>query len=190
MGELINANSFSGKNTVVIARWLIGKVLVRGELGGPLTRHVITETEAYHSQKDLACHASKGRTARTDVLFRAAGIWYVYLCYGIHEMLNLVVGPEGFPAAVLIRGVHDAIGPGRLTKALQIGRSLNGQPAVPATGLWLEDEGLRIPRANVLATPRVGVDYAGPIWAAKPWRFVLTAEGMQKVREKCENSKV
>lgn len=188
MGELINANSFSGKNTVVVARWLIGKVLVRGEPGQPLSRHVITETEAYHSEQDLACHASKGRTARTDVLYRAAGIWYVYLCYGIHEMLNLVVGAEGIPAAILIRGVHDAVGPGRLTKALQIGRSLNCQPAVPTSGLWLEDDGLRIPRTQVEATPRVGVDYAGPIWAAKPWRFVLTAEGMQEVRKRCEGA--
>lgn len=178
MGELIVANSFTEKNTVVLARSLVGKVLVRSHPGGAVTRHVITETEAYHSERDLACHASKGRTPRTDVLYRAAGIWYVYLCYGIHEMLNLVVGPEGFPAAILIRGVHNAIGPGRLTKALGIGRALNGKPAEPASGLWLEDDGIRLPRERVQATPRVGVDYAGEIWAAKPWRFVLTKEGM------------
>lgn len=181
MGELIKANSFSGKNTVVLARGLIGKVLVRaGETGALPTRHVITETEAYHSERDLACHASKGRTARTDVLYRAAGIWYVYLCYGIHEMLNLVVGPEGFPAAILIRGVHDAVGPGRLTKALQIGRTLNGQPAEPTSGLWLEDDGLHVPRALIKATPRIGVAYAGPVWSTKPWRFVLTLDALKK----------
>ena len=191
MGELIKANSFSQKNTVVLARWLIGKVLVRGDPGAPVTRHVITETEAYHSELDLACHASKGRTPRTDVLYRGAGIWYVYLCYGIHEMLNLVVGPEDFPAAILIRGVHDAIGPGRLTKALKINRGLNGKPADPSSGLWLEDDGLRFPRARVQATPRVGVDYAGPVWSAKPWRFVMSkgCSKSAKVR-KYEGAKV
>lgn len=186
MGELINTNSFSQKNTVVLARSLLGKVLVRTTDDGSIKRHVITETEAYHSELDLACHASKGRTARTDVLYRAAGIWYVYLCYGIHEMLNLVVGPDGFPAAILIRGVHDATGPGRLTKALGIGRALNGKPAEPASGLWLEDDGIRLSREMVLAIPRVGVDYAGEIWAAKPWRFVVTKEGLKK----CEGAKV
>lgn len=179
MGELIKTNSFDRKNTVVLARWLVGKVLVRGIAEGAITRHVITETEAYHSEKDLACHASKGRTPRTDVLYRAAGIWYVYLCYGVHEMLNLVVGPEGFPAAILIRGLHDVSGPGRLTKALRIGRPLNGKPAEPATGLWLEDDHLRIPRHHVLATPRIGIDYAGELWAAKPWRFVISPEGLR-----------
>ncbi len=185
MGELVNATSFSQKNTVVLARSLLGKVLVRTRIDGSITRHLITETEAYHSERDLACHASKGRTPRTDVLYRAAGIWYVYLCYGIHEMLNLVVGPEGLPAAILIRGVHDANGPGRLTKALDIGRALNGKLAEPASGLWLEDDGFRLSREMVLATPRVGVDYAGELWAAKPWRFVMTKEGI----EKCEGLK-
>ena len=182
MREVIKANAFTGKNTVEIARNLIGKVLVRGGSGRPVTRHVIVETEAYHSEQDLACHASKGRTMRTDVLYRTGGIWYVYLCYGIHEMLNLVAGPEGSPAAVLIRGLHDVIGPGRLTKALAIGRSLNGLPAEPQTGLWLEDAGIDIPDKEVEATPRIGVDYAGEVWAAKPWRFVVTKEGMSRLR--------
>src|SRR5579884_2345579 len=95
MPEPIDARRFSGRNTVAIARGLLGRWLVR-ELPGGVRRERIVETEAYHSASDLACHASKGRTPRTDVLFRPAGIWYVYLCYGIHEMLNLVVGPEGF----------------------------------------------------------------------------------------------
>lgn len=178
MGDVIKPTAFQEKNTVVLARWLIGKVLVRGGDGRPISRHIITETEAYHSEQDLACHASKGRTPRTDVLYRAAGIWYVYLCYGIHEMLNLVVGPENFPAAILIRGVHDVSGPGRVTKALGINRQLNGKPAEPATGLWIEDDGLELPRAHVEATPRIGVNYAGEIWAAKPWRFVVTKAGL------------
>ena len=176
MGQLIQTAAFSGKNTVSLARSLLGKVLVRRVAGGgEETRHILTELEAYHSENDLACHASKARTPRTVVLYRAPGIWYVYLCYGIHEMLNLVVGPEGFPAAILVRGVHDVIGPGRVTKALQINRALNGRPATPVSGLWLEDCSIKVPKAWIQAGPRVGVDYAGEVWAAKPWRFQIEA---------------
>jgi DNA-3-methyladenine glycosylase len=181
MGALIDANSFNRKNTVVVARSLLGKVLVREIPGGRPTRHIITETEAYHSEKDLACHASKGRTPRTDVLFRPAGVWYVYLCYGIHEMLNLVVGPEDFPAAILFRGLHDVSGPGRLTKTLRVSRDLNTRPATPGTGLWIEDEGFRVMERWIQATPRIGVDFAGTEWAAKPWRFLLNQEGTRKL---------
>jgi DNA-3-methyladenine glycosylase len=92
----------------------------------------------------------------------------------MHELLNLVTGPRGYPAAVLIRGVGGAGGPGRLTRALRINRRLNGTPASPEGGLWIEDRGVRVPRGAIQATPRIGVDYAGPVWARKPWRFVLT----------------
>ena len=173
MSALIQAKELQRKNTVVLASRLLGKVLVRRRPDGSITRHVITETEAYHSERDLACHASKGRTPRTEVLYRAGGCWYVYLCYGIHEMLNLVVGPENFPAAILIRGLHDVIGPGRLTKALGVNRQLNGLPAEVTTGLWLEDDDILVPKGWIKATPRIGVDYAGPIWSAKPWRFTF-----------------
>ena len=86
-------------------------------------------------------------------------------------MLNLVVGPEDYPAAVLIRGVSGIAGPGRLTKHLQIGRQLNGRLAHPKSGLHLEDIGLEVPRRRIKTSPRIGVDYAGPVWAGKPWRF-------------------
>lgn len=132
---------------------------------------MITEVEAYHGESDLACHASKGRTARTEVMYGNGGCWYVYLCYGVHEMLNLVVGPPGNPAAVLIRGLDTVNGPGRLTKRLKIDRRLNGAPALPGSGLHLEDHGIKVPRARLRCGPRIGVDYAGPVWAAKPWRF-------------------
>jgi DNA-3-methyladenine glycosylase len=185
VGKLIQPAAFSGKNTVALARSLLGKVLVRRiGGGGEETRHILTELEAYHSENDLACHANKGRTPRTDVLYRAAGIWYVYLCYGIHEMLNLVVGPEGFPAAILVRGVHDVIGPGRVTKTLQINRTLNGQTASPVSGLWIEDCGIKVPKTWIQAGPRVGVDYAGEIWAAKPWRFQIEAQRLPELAKR------
>ncbi|MBL9186412.1 MAG: DNA-3-methyladenine glycosylase [Opitutaceae bacterium] len=164
---------FQQKKPVALARWLIGRHLVRRLTDGATEARMILETEAYVGERDLACHARAGRTARTEVMYGAGGVWYVYLCYGIHEMLNLVVGPRDWPAAVLIRGVEGASGPGRVTKTLAIDRSLNRAAADEASGLWIEDRGVRVPRGKILATPRIGIDYAGPVWAAKPWRFVL-----------------
>ena len=174
--SIISAAELQSKRTVVMARWLIGKHLVRRFADGREEARLIVETEAYHGESDQACHARAGRTKRTAVLYGPGGVWYVYLCYGIHEMLNLVVGPRDFPAAILIRGIEGAIGPGRVTKALAIDRRLNGASATSeASGLWLEDRGTRLPGTRIKATPRIGVDYAGPIWSMKHWRFALEA---------------
>lgn len=173
MSRLIEAKEIRLKKTVDLAHWLVGKLLVRKIGRRKEMRHRITETEAYDSEQDLACHASRGRTPRSDVLYSPGGVWYVYLCYGIHEMLNLVAGPAEWPAAVLIRGVEGISGPGRVTRALGIDRTLNRAAAAPASGLWLEDDGLVPPGTAVKCTPRIGIDYAGPVWASKPWRFVL-----------------
>lgn len=170
---MVLPSAFSGTETVAIARRLLGMRLVVRAPGEDTTHALrITETEAYDGPEDKACHASRGLTARTRVLFGPPGHWYVYLCYGIHEMLNLVTGPEGYPAAVLIRGVEGVVGPGRVTKALGIDRRFNALPASRESGMWIEDTGVVVPDAQVEIGPRVGVDYAGPIWAAKPWRFV------------------
>lgn len=174
MGALIEVKELQQKKTVALARWLLGKHLVRRLADGREDARMIVETEAYNGEEDQACHARAGRTKRTEVLYRPGGIWYVYLCYGIHEMLNLVVGPEDFPAAILIRGVEGAVGPGRVTKRLEIGRTLNGASALhPGTGLWLEDRGVRVPARLVAATPRIGIDFAGPVWVEKHWRFTF-----------------
>jgi DNA-3-methyladenine glycosylase len=142
---------------------------------------MIVEVEAYHGESDLACHARAGRTKRTQVMYGPGGFWYVYLCYGIHEMLNLVVGPADFPAAILIRGVEGAVGPGRVTKALGIDRRLNATSATSGeSGLWLEDRGVRVPRRIVQVTPRIGVDYAGPIWSMKHWRFAFDPKALAR----------
>ena len=172
MGPIIEAKVLQEQKTVALARWLLGKHLVRRHADGATDARMIVETEAYDGERDQACHARAGRTPRTQVLYQPGGIWYVYLCYGIHEMLNLVVGPADWPAAILIRGVEGAIGPGRVTKALTINRQLNTANATSdVSGLWLEDRGVRVPRTIVETTPRIGVDYAGPIWTMKPWRF-------------------
>jgi DNA-3-methyladenine glycosylase len=195
MGRIIKAKVLRTKKTIAIARWLLGKHLVRRLPDGRVDARMITEIEAYNGERDLACHARAGRTRRTEVLYRAGGVWYVYLCYGIHEMLNLVVGPVDAPAALLIRSVEGARGPGRVTKALGIDRALNATPVEPSVGLWLEDRGVRVPRRLVQATPRIGVDYSGPVWAAKLWRFTfdpaaLPSEAKPRTRRLEPNFKV
>lgn len=181
MKRVISPEKWRGRGTVAMARALLGKVLVR-TTSGRREERVIVETEAYVGPRDLACHASKGCTPRTQVMFGQGGVWYVYLCYGIHEMLNLVTGPEGHPAAILIRGVEGAIGPGRVTKQLAINRALNAKLAAPESGLHLEDHGIVAPSRHIVSGPRVGVDYAGPIWAAKPWRFRIAPENLRRPR--------
>ena len=136
---------------------------------------MVFETEAYLGAHDLACHGSCGKTQRNATMFGPAGHWYVYLCYGMHWMLNIVTGGEGVPAAVLIRGVGEHVGPGRLTKALGIDRSFDGRPANRRAGLWLEAGGVAVPRRLIERTPRIGVGYAGE-WAEKPLRFVVDPE--------------
>lgn len=172
MIRIVKAKAFQSEITVAIARNLLGKFLVRSSARGEVAG-MITDVEAYDGERDQACHARFGCTARNAVMYEPGGVWYVYLCYGVHEMLNLVTGPQGYPAAVLIRGVEGTRGPGRLTQALAIDRRLNGRLCAPESGLWIEDRGVRLPRGAIKATPRIGVDYAGPVWAKKPWRFVL-----------------
>lgn len=171
MARVLKAKSVRHRRTVALARHLVGKILARRRPDGTVARHRITEVEAYDGENDRACHASKGRTKRTEVMYRPGGVWYVYLCYGVHEMLNLVTGPADYPAAVLIRGVEGISGPGRLTRRLAIDRRLNGADAIRVSGLWIEDDGLKPPRGALRTGPRIGVDYAGPEWAGKPWRF-------------------
>lgn len=182
MSQIVPLSLLQSKRPVFFARWLLGKALVRRRPDGTEDARLILETEAYCGETDLACHARAGRTKRTEVMYGEGGVWYVYLCYGIHEMLNLVVGPRDWPAAILIRGVEGAVGPGRVTKALAIDRQLNAKAAIPANGLWIEDRGVRVPRSRVEVTPRIGVDYAGPLWSAKHWRFTFDPRALPTPR--------
>ena len=145
--------------------------MLPGPDGRP-TRHVVFETEAYLGAHDLACHGRTGPTKRNATMFGPAGRWYVYLCYGLHWMLNIVTGPEGVPAAVLIRGAGDLSGPGRVSRGLGIDRGLDGRPATREGGVWFERSDTVVPRRRIRRTPRIGVGYAGE-WAKKPLRFVL-----------------
>ena len=164
-----------------VARDLLGSWLVVRGRDGRTTRHVVCETEAYLGAHDLACHGRTGPTKRNATMFGPAGFWYVYLCYGLHWMLNIVTGPEGVPAAVLIRGVGDLAGPGRVTRGLGIDRGFDGRPATRREGLWFEERGVAIPRRLVRRTPRIGVGYAGE-WAEKPLRFVVDPARLTTIR--------
>ena len=160
--------TFFNRPCLTVARELVGKILVRETPDGTI-RLRITETEAYCGESDTACHAHKGKTKRTEVLYASAGTVYVYLCYGMHWMLNLVTGEAGDPQAVLIRGVEHANGPGRLTKALAINGTLNwGSVLTPGTPLWVEDDGYR---CGILEGKRIGIGYASREDQDRLWRF-------------------
>ncbi len=147
-----------------VARDLVGKVLVyQGK------RLRISETEAYCGESDTACHASKGRTKRTEVLYLDAGTVYVYLCYGMHWLLNIVTGEEEQPEAVLIRACVDAPGPGRLTKALGITGELN-RTSVAGGDLWIGDDGFS---CEIQPDKRVGIGYASQEDQDRLWRFKM-----------------
>ena len=163
---------FFDRDTEIVAQELLGKFLVR-QIGGKEISAMITETEAYDGPDDLASHASKGMTKRTEIMFGHPGNFYVYLIYGMYEMLNVVTREHGYPAAVLIRGVEGYDGPGKVTKFLHIDRSWNGKMAEKSTGLWIEDRGAVLSKSKIKKLPRVGVGYAGPIWSLKKLRFTI-----------------
>ena len=162
--------AFFNRPAAIVARELLGKRVVRG-LGTETISLAILETEAYEGEHDLASHSAKGRTARTEVMFGPAGRFYIYRIYGLHWMLNIVTGEVNDAAAVLIRGVEGISGPGRVANALGVDQTLTGKDAVPASGLWFEEAGIAT-RYRVTRSARIGVDYAGPFWAAKKLRFM------------------
>ena len=148
-----------------VARELVGKVIVHRGL-----RLRISETEVYWGEGDTACHAYRGRTKRTEVLWAEAGTVYVYLCYGMHWMLNIVTGEKEDPQAVLIRACVEAPGPGRLTRMLGITGEYNRRSILETPELWIEDDGFR---CETEAAPRVGIGYASPQDRSRLWRYIL-----------------
>lgn len=170
--EKIIGPEFLNRPVLTVAEELIGNHICR-KIAGEVERHVITEVEAYDGQEDKACHAHKGRTPRNTIMFGPAGNWYIYLCYGMHWLLNIVTGPENYPAAILFRGIKNTTGPGRLTKRLQIDKSQNEKTASPQSGLWLEGATGQSQSIQIERTPRIGIGYAGKHWANVPYRFVM-----------------
>ena len=160
-------SAFYHRGCLDVARDLIGKVLVhRTEKG--IFRLRILETEAYCGEADTACHAHKGRTKRTEVMYRQAGTLYIYLCYGMHWLLNVVTGEVNDPQAVLIRACEDACGPGKLTKALSVTGELNRESVLTSSEIWIEDDGFR---CEIESCKRVGIGYASQEDQDRLWRF-------------------
>ena len=179
--------AFYNRSTLTVARELIGARLVR-ILDGIKLVGLIAETEAYISEKDLACHAKAGLTPRTRVMYGESGHAYVYFTYGNHWMLNVVTEKEGFPAAVLIRAIQpiegvdvmmerrqgrDTFGPEKICQAMGIGKGENGVDLTEtASGLWIE-AGVKVPNSLVTKGPRVGLNNTPEPWLSKPWRFMV-----------------
>ncbi len=182
--------SFYQRNDVTrVAKDLLGKVLYTA-VGRRVSSGIIVETEAY-SHIEKGCHAYLNRkTKRNEVMFNAGGYSYVYLCYGIHNLFNVVTGSQGTGDAVLIRALEPVggipimqkrmntdntrritSGPGKLTKALGIDRSFNGKH-LTGSEIWISDEGIQVKKLQIVASPRIGIDYAGKD-AELPWRYTL-----------------
>lgn len=162
--------SFFTRDVLEVAPDLLGKEIVRVFPNGETRRFIISEVEAYRGEEDLACHASKGRTKRSEIMYHHGGHIYVYLIYGMHYMLNFVTSIKENPQAVLIRGVNEVFGPGRVSKLLQIDMTLNKQNVLNSSSIWIEDVGLN---PTYKTDVRVGVDYAGDYWKNKPWRYII-----------------
>ena len=179
--------SFYNRPTLTVARGLLGARLVR-ILNGLKLVGLITETEAYIGEQDLACHAKAGLTPRTVPMYGPPGHAYVYFTYGNHWMLNAITEREGFPAAVLIRAIQpvegiemmlerrnggDMFGPGKLTQAMGITKSQNNVNLTESgSGLWIE-AGQVVPDKSVTIGPRVGLNKTPEPWLSKPWRFLV-----------------
>lgn len=161
-------NSFFQRDVLDVAPELLGKILVRRFADGTEKRYAITEVEAYRGEEDLACHASKGRTPRTEIMYHPGAHVYVYLIYGMYWMLNFVTGSDNEPSAVLIRGIEGFSGPGRVGRELKLDKSFYGENLESSNRIWVEDAP-SIQKFNI--SPRIGVDYAGEIWAGKYWRY-------------------
>ena len=193
---------YHNTDVVALSRDLIGKYLFT-RIDGVTTGGYIVETEAYNGAFDKASHAYGNRkTNRTEVMFRQGGIIYVYLCYGIHEMLNIVTSTEGHAQAILIRAINPTegieamlqrrkmlalkpnitMGPGSVAKALGISRMINAQ-SLQSDVIWIEDRGLTYDNESIAAVPRVGVDYAGDD-ALLPYRFYLKGNPYVSKRNK------
>jgi DNA-3-methyladenine glycosylase len=180
-------------DVVALAKELLGKILYTQDAEGCITAGIILETESYAGATDRASHAyNNRRTPRTEILFRAGGIAYVYLCYGMHYLTNVVTHQEGIPHAILLRAIHPIIGisamqrrrgsqaiknlcagPGTLSAALGITKEHNGL-SLTGNRIWIEESDISFPRSKICSGPRIGIDYAGAD-AKQPWRFWLAS---------------
>jgi len=170
---------FYNRPTLRVAKELLGKYIVR-KIGKKELAGKIIETEAYIGPKDKASHAYGGKiTFRNWVEYLIGGHIYIYLVYGMYWQLNIVTAKEGKPECVLIRALDIdklADGPGKVCCYLKLDKSFNGEDLTKSKRIWLENRGEKIRSSQILATRRIGIDYAGPYWSRRKWRFVLKNE--------------
>ncbi len=191
MSQILRADFFLQQDVVAVAKQLLGKVLVT-DINGEITAGMIVETEAYSGRLDNACHARSGRTKRTSIMYNEGGVAYVYLCYGIHHLFNVVTNVDNFADAVLVRALEPleglnvmlqrrekpklthtlTSGPGSLSKAMGIDLSQYGRKLFTGKNIWIEDRGIEVTLDKIKSTPRIGVAYAGTD-AFLPWRFYM-----------------
>ncbi len=172
MNKILNEEFFH-RDALEVAPDLVGKIIARRLDDGIIIRERISETEIYRGEEDKGCHASKGRTKRTELLYGESGVIYVYLCYGVHWLMNVITGEKDQPQGVLFRCGEIRSGPGKLTKYLQIDGSFNGESFCGNSRIWIEDDGFR---PKLKTAPRVGIDYAGEYWKNKEWRYIAVKE--------------
>jgi len=161
--------NFYSQDVLEVAPRLPGKKIIR-IINGNRKEFIIKEVEAYRGTEDMACHASKGRTKRTEIMYHEGGHIYMYLIYGMYWMLNIVTGPKDNPQAILIRQINDVTGPGRVSRELQLDGSFYGERIFESERIWLE-EGIISP--EIQTAPRIGVEYSGDYWRSVPWRFFI-----------------
>ncbi len=162
--------SFFDRDVLLVAPELLGKKLVRVFDNNKKEEFIITETEAYRGEEDAACHASKGKTPRTEIMYARGGKIYVYLIYGMYWMLNFVTGNKDQPQAVLIRGVENCYGPGRVGRLLKLDKSFYAENLINSDRIWIENTKTKV---DFLTSSRIGIDYAGDYWKNKPWRYTM-----------------
>ena len=163
--------NFFTRDVLDVSPDLLGKVLVRRFEDNSVSRWLITETEAYKGEEDKACHASKGRTSRTEVMYREGGYIYVYLIYGMYWLLNIVTGEKDLPQAALIRGLNKIDGPGRVGNQLKLDQSFYEEDLITSNRLWLEEPNFN--PQTYTSSARIGINYTPDEWRLKPWRFRL-----------------
>lgn len=168
---------FYTRDILDVTKDLIGKYICRRFEDGTIKKFQITEVEAYCGEKDLACHASKGRTARTEAFYKIGGTVYMFVIYGRYWLMNIVTGKVDDPQAVLIRGVKGFSGPGRAGMGMKLDRSFYGEDLVTSSRIWVEDHNEKL---DFITTPRIGINYAGEPWISKPWRYVHEDEKSKK----------
>ena len=167
--QYLYSSGFFQRPSVEIAPELLGAKLCCRSRDGRISKFTICETEAYHGVEDLASHACRGKNSNNQIMFGPPNFWYLYLCYGVHWMLNIITANEGQPSAVFFRATLEVQGPGRLTQKLGLNKSFNGLANHPSSELWLERSTSH--GFEIFSGPRIGISRAGPIWSEVPYRF-------------------